>query len=85
MATCEFHAKYVDYLTDQIALELVGRRGQNSRDLGEVWCVVNTIAICKTLERITPGEAGNLTSIVFKLYPQFEEDLKAGLEKNHLG
>ena len=85
MAVCEFHGKYADYLTDQIALELVSRDSQDSRNLDEVWCVVNTIAICKTLEQITPGEAENLTSVVFKLYPQFEEDLKAELEKSHLG
>ena len=79
MATCEFHEKYKEYLIDQIAVELVGKKGQDSRDWGEVWCVVKTIAICKDLERIDPGEAENLTSIVIKLYPQFEEKIRAEL------
>lgn len=79
MTTCEFHGQYVNYLTDQTAVELIDRRGQNHRDLGEVLCVVKRIAICKTLERITPGEAENLNLIVFRLYPQFEEKIRAEL------
>jgi hypothetical protein len=79
MAICEFHGKYADYLTDRIASELVGREDQGFCDLGKVLCVVNAIDICKNLEQITPGEAGNLTSIVFKLYPQFEEEINAEL------
>jgi hypothetical protein len=78
MATCEFHEKYEDYLIDQIAVELVVRGGRRLPDLSEVLCVVKRIAICETLEQITPGEAENLTSVVFKLYPQFEE--KIGVE-----
>jgi hypothetical protein len=81
MTACEFHGKYADYLTDQIALELVDREGQVSRNFGKVLCVVNAIAICKTLEQITCCEAENLTSIVFKLYPQFEEEISAKLNQ----
>jgi hypothetical protein len=79
MVTCEFHGEYADYLTDQVAIKLICRGGQNSLDWSEVLTVVNTIAICKNLERITPGEAENLTSIVFKLYPQFEEKIRTEL------
>jgi len=58
---------------------LVGRECQDSQDFGKIWCVVNAIAICKTLEQITPDEAENLTSVIFKLYPQFEEEIRAEL------
>ena len=79
MATCEFHGQYEEYLTRLMAVELVGREGQGPRDWGAVLCVVNRIAICKTLEQITPGEADNLTLVVFKLYPQYEETIRAEL------
>lgn len=79
MAICEFHDRYVEFLTDKVALELVGKKGLHDRDFGEIWCVVKNIAICKTLEQITPGEAKNLTSVIYKLYPQYEERIKQEL------
>jgi hypothetical protein len=81
MATCEFHDIYRDYLTDRVATELIGKGDREIRDWGGVWCVVKTIAICKTLEQITPSEAENLTSVIFKLYPQFEEKIREELNQ----
>jgi hypothetical protein len=79
MATCEFHAKYADYLTEQVAVELINSKGQNCRCWEEVWCTTKRIALCKNLEQITSGEAENLNLIVFKLYPQFEGKIRAEL------
>ena len=81
MATCEFHTKYADYLTGRMAAELIGKAGQNPKEWSEVCCIVENIAICKILEQITPGETENLTSVVFKLYPQFEEKIRAKLNQ----
>lgn len=79
MATCEFHQKYTECLTGQIAIELIDRKGRELRDWSEVWYVVKRIAICQSLEQITTEEANNLTSITFQLYPQFEEKIRAEL------
>jgi hypothetical protein len=79
MATCEYHDEYGEYLTGQMAVKLVGREGRDARDWNEAWDAVKTIAICRTLEQITPKEAENLTSVVFKLYPQFEEKIREEL------
>jgi len=79
MAVCEFHGKYADYLTDQIALKLVSRGSQDTQNFSKAWCIFNTISICKTLEQITSGEAENLTSIIFRLCPQFKVDMIAEL------
>jgi len=84
MAVCEFHDKYVDYLTGRLATEFVGKKYKDNCDWREVWCVVTNIAICRTLEQITPEEAISITSVVFKLYPQHEARIKQELaEKYH--
>ena len=84
VAGCEHHREYTQFLTDRIAVELLNGGSKDGRCLGEVWSVVNNIAICRTLSNITPEEAEKLTSMVFGLYPQFEEQLKAELAE-HFG
>jgi hypothetical protein len=79
VADCEFHREYTQFLTDRLATELLKGGSQDGRTWGEVWTIVNNIAICRTLKNITQEEAENLNLIVFKLYPQFEERLKAEL------
>lgn len=84
MTGCEYHQEYTRFLTDRIAVELLNGGSKDGRSCGEVWSVVNNIAICRTLNNITPEEAEKLTSMVFGLYPQFEEQLKAELAE-HFG
>jgi hypothetical protein len=81
MATCEFHGKYEEFLTGHVAVELIGKEGLDHRELGTVFGVAKRIAICKDLEQITPAEAENLTSIVYKLYPQYEEEIRKELNQ----
>jgi len=79
MATCEFHEKYKEYLAGQVTVELSNNRGQNCRCWEEVWGVINRIALCRSFDNITSEEAEELNLVVFKLYPQFEEKIKAEL------
>jgi hypothetical protein len=84
MAVCEFHGYYTEFLNSRITTELddpvLGKQ-----DLGRALSVVQNAAICQTLGNISPDEAQVIYNRVFDLYPQFKEDLKAELEKKHLG
>jgi hypothetical protein len=81
MATNEFHDRYTEYLDALLKKPLIDGRPR-IWDLSEVLETINTIVICKELEEITPEEADKLTSEIFTLYPQFEENIKAELSEH---
>jgi hypothetical protein len=84
VAESKFQGQYAQFLDDRITVELVGEKGQDGRSLDQVWSVVQSIAVNRSINGITPEKAEQLTSKVFELYPNYVKDLEKKLIKAHL-
>ena len=81
----EFHNEYREYLVDCVAMELISRKGKSKISFDEVWRTVKFINRCRFLDEITPQEAQDLNSLIFELYPEYEEKINEKLAEKPEG
>jgi hypothetical protein len=77
----------MEYLNGRITSELVNVDAKvvAEHKFGVALCIVQSANVYHSLNEITSEEAKAIYDRIFGLFPQFEESLKAELEKKRLG